>query len=225
MRPGRPRRGRRRGWRPRGRGSPTCRARVVVPVVAVVPVPVVAPALVPLFTRAPVVVIHGRRGRRRRSGARCQSECGQGQTSGRQRASTQANPRPRLRVGIHARGLTPSIPTQNPVLSLLSHGKRTVCAHLKPIFDRHKTTVRSVYFRLDWVPSPIRKARFWRRNSICGRLGMPGSVAGRIRSLRSHVRDASWRSPRNPSGQWVAFSGPARPGARAEPNPPIQPWQ
>lgn len=115
--PGRPRW--RRWRRPRPRRSPVAgrTAVVVVPVTAVVPVLVGAPARVPLFARAPVVVIHRRRRRRRRSSACGQSECGQGQTACGQRTRTQPNPRSWLRVGIHPAVL----PRGNACETLVGH--------------------------------------------------------------------------------------------------------
>ena len=111
--PRRPRRWRWRRRRPRRWRAPPGRAGVVVPVMAVIPVPVVAPARVSLVARAPVIVIHGCGRRRRLSGAGGQSEGGHGQAAGRQRTSAQANPRPCLRVGIHAPENSPQKCAQN----------------------------------------------------------------------------------------------------------------
>lgn len=81
-------------------------AIVVVPVTAVVPVLVRAPARIPLFARAPVVVIDGCRRRRRRGDAGGQSEGGHGQAAGRDNAGAQPGPRSCWCVGIHAAGIS-----------------------------------------------------------------------------------------------------------------------
>ena len=105
--PGRPRRWRWLRRRPRRRDSPGPPARRTnlacrtLPVMAVIPVPVVslAPARVSLITRAPVIV--GRRSRRRLGDAAGQSESEQDQSTTRQHACAQPNPRSRSRRCTH----------------------------------------------------------------------------------------------------------------------------
>ncbi len=107
-----PRRPRRRRWlrrRPRRRGtprSPTRRTALgrTLPVVAVIPVPLVdvAPARIPLITRAPVIARRWDRGRPDQGGgAAGQSEGGQGQPATQQRARRPPNPRSRSLYGRH----------------------------------------------------------------------------------------------------------------------------